>query len=262
MHRTLLISLTAATQLAASPIPDFPFTAVRGSAAEEVAPDEATIRFTVLCHDASSEVAVATVNKVLTKLVDGIVELGVGKDDLVAADLSKEAVRQKGEDYKRLKIIGYDASREVRVTISEIARYTAVVRLVMATDHVTRVSSDFDTTKRDELEATLMAKACADAKRKAKLLCEGVGTELGDVFAVSDQNLTTLSDQFGFGYYGSVSAGSALLPPIGSGDEVPVFVPTTIEVRTSVHVLYRLGSAAVPGRGGEKPATDSETPTR
>lgn len=246
MKRSLTLILLVAAQLAASPVPDFPFTVVHGSATEEVAPDEATIHFRVLCHDPSSEAAVATVNEVLGKLVDGIVKLGVGKDAIVADDLSKEAVREKGDDYQRLKILGYDVSRDVEVTVAEIARYTAVVRLIMATDNTTRVSSEFDISKRDELEATLMMKACADAKAKAELLCKGVGTELGDVFAISDESFSSLYGQFGFGYSGGVLASAGILPAIGDEDEVPVFVPAKIEVSASVNVLYRLGASPRP----------------
>lgn len=258
MHRSLIIMLIAATQLVASPIPDFPFTAVTGSATDKVAPDEATIKFTVLCHDPSSEVAVATVNKVLTKAIEGIVALGIKKQDLVADDLSKEAIREKGDDYKQLKILGYDVSRDVKVTVSEIHRYTAVVRFIMATDNVTSVSTEFDTSKRDEIESSLMASACADAKKKAELLCKGVGTNLGNVFAVSDQNFTTLSDRFGFGYSGAEAGG--ILPNLGDGNEVPVFVPAKIEIQASVNVLYRLGSTTHREQGeGGQPANQPES---
>jgi uncharacterized protein YggE len=240
MQKSLIALLLVAAQLAASPLPDFPFIAVYGSATKEVSPDKATIKFTVLCHDPSSEVAVATVNKVLTAVVDGIVGLGVSKDALVADALSKQAVREKGDDYKHLKILGYDVSREVKVTISEIERYTAVIRLIMATDNITAVSSEFDTSTRDEIEAGLMATACADAKQKAGLLSKGVGLALGDVFAVSDEAFTALPNRFGFGYSGSVLVGGGVLP--GLGEEVPVFVPSKIKVQASVNVLYRLGS--------------------
>jgi len=116
----------------------------------------------------------------------------------------------------------------------------------MATDQVTRVSSEFDTSKRDELHSALMTSACEDAKKKAKSLCEGVGSQLGDVFAVSGQDFTNLSSRFDFGYSGSHFSGAeGLLPSIrGGAAEVPVFVPTNIEIRASVNVLYRLGSAS------------------
>ena len=244
MYRSLSLLTFVASKLVASPIPDFPFTAVNGSATKEVLPDKATIKFTVLCHDPSSGVAVSTVNQVLTKAVDGIVGLGIRKEDLVADDLSKKAVREKGDDYKRLKIFGYDVSRDVKVTVAEIDRYTAVVRLIMATDNVTRVSTEFDTSKKDEVEATLMSSACADAKKKVELLRKGIGTELGEVFTVSNQDFAGLSSQFGFGYSGDggVSYGASPLPPLGVENEIPVFVPTKIDVRASVNVLYRLGS--------------------
>jgi uncharacterized protein YggE len=109
-------------------------------------------------------------------------------------------VREKGEDFKQLKILGYDASREVKVTLSTIEHYTAAVRLILATNGVTKLDSMFDSSSRDKIEGELLASACMDAKRKANLMCTGVGTTLGDVFAISDQNFSTLSDFIGFGH--------------------------------------------------------------
>jgi len=86
-YRLLIVLLAFTTQLVASPLPDFPFTSVYGSATQKVAPDQATIKFTVLSHDKSSEAAVSSVNGVLTKLVTDLIKLGIKKENLVADDL-------------------------------------------------------------------------------------------------------------------------------------------------------------------------------
>lgn len=237
----LMLGLGGMLHVAASPVPDFPFITVRGSAEVEVPPDEATISFSVLVHGAESGAAADAVNDTLKKLVEGITGLGVDKGAVTADDLEREAVRQKDENRTELKIVGYDVSRDVKVKISEIAHYNGVVSLIMKAENVTGVTSYFDTRRRDEIEAELMGKACADAKRKALLMSKGVGTELGEVFAISDLDFDGLATGFGFGSY---LADGLLggLPP-GSGD-VPVFVPAKIEIDLSVQVLYRLGAAA------------------
>jgi uncharacterized protein len=241
MRTSLFALLLIVVQAAASPVPDFPFIAVSGSASKEVPPDKATIEFTVLCHDPDSEVAVASINKSLKTLVEGIVGLGISKDEVVADDLSKLAVREKTEGYKELKILGYDATREVMVKVSKIEHYTPVIRLIMANNSVTKISSQFDSSSREKIEADLVVSACVDAKRKANLMSNGVGATLGDVFAVSDEEFLRLSDHFGFGYSGS---GGDVLPALDSGrdEEAPVFFPSKIKVYASVNVLFRLGS--------------------
>jgi uncharacterized protein YggE len=240
MHRSLIFSFLVANTLVASPIPDFPFTAVDGSARKEVSPDKATITFTVLCYDTNSEAAVTTVNKVLTEVVEGILGLGISKETLMAADLSKEAIREKGENDKLLKILGYNVSREVKIMLSEIKNYTAVARLIMVTDNTTRFSAEFDVSDRDEIEATLIAAACADAKKKAELLSKGVGANIGDAFAVSNQEFAGLPGRFGFGQSTFLCGIDSVLPSLGDGSEILLFVPAKIELQASVHVLYHL----------------------
>ena len=242
MRTSLLALLIMTVQATASPVPDFPFIAVSGQASKEVPPDKATINFTVLCHDADSEVAVASINKTLKGLVEGIVGLGISKNAITADNFFKWAVREKGENFTQLKILGYDASREVKVTLSTVELYTSVVRLILATNGVTKIDSKFDSSSRDKIEAELLASACMDAKRKANLMCTGVGTTLGDVFAISDRNFTTLSDFIGFGHGLSDSDPFGAAPLPGLGEEVPFFVPAKFEIQASVNVLYRLGS--------------------
>ena len=234
--RKTIIGLTCllATNLAASPIPDFPFIAVSGHASRGVAPDKATIYFTVLVHANDSDEAVNGVNETLKTLVSGLIELGVIDKDVIAHDLNKSAVREKSVEHNQLRILGYDVSREVKVVVRDLKRYSAVIRRIMITNNVTSVSSDFDTTNREQIEADLMTKACVDARRRADLMAKGVGTRVSSVFAVSDRELYRINEQFGFGYSGTLRGGA---PP---GEDVPIFVPSTIDLASDVNVLYRL----------------------
>jgi uncharacterized protein YggE len=232
----LLLALIA-IPTAASPIPDFPFIAVSGDASTDVPPDTAVVTFTVIVHGTDSEAATKQVNEALKQVTDGILAMGVPKGALTAADLTKKAVRERGDDYQRLKILGYDVSRDVKIEIGDLERYTAAIRLIMKTGNITSVSSEFDIARRNEVEAELVGQACADAKRKALLLSKGVGAELGAAFAVSDGDFSDLDGRFGFGYSGG-----------GGGefgeedDEAPIFVPAKIDVHAYVQVLYRLGT--------------------
>jgi uncharacterized protein YggE len=238
----LVLGLGGMLQVAASPVPDFPFVTVSGRAEVEVAPDKATVTFTMLVHDVDPEAASGALNERLKTLVEGIIGLGVDKGAVVADDLNKNSVRERDENRNELKILGYDVSRGVQVTIEDIANYNKVISLIMKTKNVTSVSSKFDTRKRDELEAELVGKACADAKRKALLMCKGTGAELGDVFAISDRGFESIAGNFGF-EFGMVSAGGGeLLGP--APEDAPVFIPAKIEIEGWVEVLYRLGAAA------------------
>ena len=176
----------AVATVKASPIPDFPFVAVSGVASTKIKPDKAAITFSVMVYDASSATATNSVNETLQKVTAKIIKLGFPKESITADDLSKSAVRKKGENYNQLEILGYSVSRSVNVKINDINKYTDAIQLIMKIDNITSVRSSFDTTKRNEIEAELVSTACADAKRKATLMTEGIGAKLGDVFAISN----------------------------------------------------------------------------
>jgi uncharacterized protein YggE len=255
MKRLIQLLLALVTiSAAASPIPEFPFIAVQGKASSEVPPDNATITFTVLVHGTDSDSATKQVNDTLKQVTDAILAMAVPKGALTAADLGKRAVRERGNNYQDLKILGYDVSRDVKVKIEDLGRYTSVIQLIMKTDNITSVSSTFDTVKRNDVEAELVGKACADAKRKALQMSKGVGARLGSVFAVSDRDFTSLDERFGFGYPAST---------LGSGsvdDDVPIFVPAKIDIHAYVEVLYRLTQEQDSEQdGGGQPATRPES---
>jgi uncharacterized protein YggE len=234
---SFLVALCVAPlPLSASPVPDFPFIAVSGHADRRVAPTKATVSFKVLAHAAESAEASKTVSDTLKLLVKDLAEFGIGEKQISAHDLEKDVVRERNEEHQQLKILGYDVSRGVELTLPDLKKYPEIVRKLMATNHVTRVSSDFDTDDREALKAEMIAEACAKARKKADLLAKGVGVTIKSVFAVTDRSLNGLDGV----YFGS-TGGHSVLPGFGGGDEdVPIFAPATIEVSTYVEVLYKL----------------------
>ncbi|GHC68096.1 SIMPL domain-containing protein [Roseibacillus persicicus] len=241
MKRALILCVALfRLPLLASPIPDFPFVNVTGASDIEVAPDTATITFTVLEYNEDPGEATATVNSSLRAITDEVITLGVEASGLTADDFEKRAIRIQTENNQPLEIKGYEVSREVRIKIEKIENYTAVVQVIMKKENVGSISSYFDTTRREEIELELVGKSCAEAKKKALVLSKGVGVDLGGVFAVSDTDFSSFGGEFGFGYGG----GGMLLGGAGRSD-APVFVPATIKLYASVSVLYRLGSEGV-----------------
>lgn len=229
---TCLIALLGISS--ASPVPDFPFITADGQAEREVPPTNATVFFTVLAFAKSSEEATATVQAALGKVIAALKAEGVGENLIRAHDLDKSAVRKRDNDSNNYsEILGYEVSRRVELKLPDLTNYPKIVRTLMAADHVTSVSSNFDTNKRDEVEAELTGEACAKARKKADLLAKGAGATIAGVHAVSEKGFSDIESDFGFRYAGVLRSG----PDVA---EIPLFVPTTIELRASVSVLYKL----------------------
>lgn len=239
---SFLIYCFANIDVSAAGLPDFPFVPVSGTASREVAPDEATIRFEVFHYADKSEDAVRIVQQTLKKLTDELIALGVSKKDFTADDLEKSLVRQRGEQYQALKVLGYDISRSVRLELKNIGKFSEVIQKVMIADYVKSVRSHFGLSTEGELENELILEACEKAKSKGELLAKGVGGTLGDVYAVSSSDFEILPVHFGLGRpvsFGENIESSAIVSGSAEGRSVPVFAPKTIEFRASVEILYR-----------------------
>ncbi|MGL4399799.1 MAG: SIMPL domain-containing protein [Luteolibacter sp.] len=234
---TLLALLVVNYVSSASPIPDFPFIAADGSASREVAPTNASIHFTVLAFSKSSEEATNTVQTALGNVVTALKAEGVGEKMIRSHDIDKSAVRSRDNNAnKALEILGYEVSRKVELKLPDLANYPKIIRVLMTADHIANMSSNFDTSTREDVEAELTGEACIKARKKADLLAKGAGVTIDRVYAVSNNSLEAIGQQFdlrnsggGVDYFSSNDA-----------PEILLFVPSTIELSASVNILYKL----------------------
>jgi uncharacterized protein YggE len=105
----------------------------------------------------------------------------------------------------------------------------------MTADHIANMSSNFDTSTREDVEAELTGEACLKARKKADLLEKGAGVTIDRVYAVSNNSLEAVRLQFSSRY--------SDLPSLYGANETPeilLFVPSTIELSASVNILYKL----------------------
>ncbi len=113
-----LVVFTIATGAFASPIPDFPFVFARGKATIEVEPDTATMLFRIVSFRENSSNAVAEVRSRSVDVINFLGKQGFGKGTLVSYEIDKSVVRER-ENYVELKILGYEATRRLKLTIDE-----------------------------------------------------------------------------------------------------------------------------------------------
>jgi uncharacterized protein len=231
------LSILASGLAPASPVPDFPFILAEGSAEREVPPTDAEVTFKMLAFAKTSEESTSTVQAALAKVIAGLKEQGVGEDLITANELEKSAARGRNEEsHRAAEIVGYEVSREVQLRLPDLKNYPAIVRVLMAADHISRVKSTFDTAQREEVESELVGEACAKARKKADLMAKGAGVTIKSVHAVSSDGFENMR----------LSGHSSLgLPDLsyGAADDsadIPLFVPTAIGLSSSVSILYRL----------------------
>jgi len=233
---TILILLAIACL--ASPVPEFPFVYVTGSATVKVPPNTATIEFRIKATDPSSTNALAVVAERSAEVLDFLAANKITPKDIIAYEVDKSTMRE-GERFSNGKIIGYEISRLISVTMHDVSRYDDIARHLLAMENVFFVDTGFGHTDRERLEAELTTKACADASANAERMAKGFGVELGSLYAISEtkDGFTALWSVFGVAReYVSHHFESGPSPR----ETKLLFVPSSITLRKGVHALFRM----------------------
>ena len=231
----LILALPLSSQ--ASPLPDFPFVTVTGTAEMEVAPDSARITLVIRANAETADAATSAVYQQGRSLLNYLASKGVDLADIEAAQINKEATYQ---DYSSRIITGYAATQPVVVQLRSLEHYVIVMDHLFRQPAIFSIQGQFETSQKQQLEQELMAKAGADARQRAERLARAQGAEIHSVFAINEGHRSwgNLGSDFGFGagsgVYGVMRTASA------DRAESNLVLPKHIRIQQSVQVLYRL----------------------
>jgi len=240
MKKVLVIALLVVGSALAqgSSIPDFPFVFAMGQAEKDVQPDTAKMTFQIKAVHETSSNAVAKVTARSIEVINFLGKQGFGKGSLVTYELSKNEVRERKED-QELKILGYEATRRFELTFDDLAKYDLVARTLFKTDDVSDISTTFGRKDKKDIEASLLAEACADAKRSATAMAAGFDKTIGAVHCISKQGFGNIGVIFGLG--ADAFDGSGIMAcKAGPDEDAFLFIPATIKFQNQVSVLFKL----------------------
>jgi len=230
-----LISVSIWTALAyGSPLPDFPFIFAEGEAETNVAPDKATISFTIKSFDNNSSNAVSIVLERSSEVIKFLEEKGITSEFIVSYELDKEDVRRT-ENYQELDIVGYEVTRRFEITVNDLSQYSTIGKALFETDNVVNIDPTFERHDQKEIEKQLLATACSNAKQNAESMARGFGKELGDIYCISKRDFGSLYAEFGFDDSSPVMYGSSV-----GLDKFNLLIPSTISFHSRVKTLFKL----------------------
>lgn len=221
----------------ASPVPDFPFITVTGSAQLEVEPDTAQLRLVIRATESTAEQATTAVYRQGNALLDFLKSKDVELDAIEAAQINKEATYQ---DYSSRTITGYSATQPVTVQLKSIEHFVDIMDYLFKQPNIFSIQSQFGSSKQADYETELMAKAGADARKRAEQLSAAQGVALHSVFAISEgsRNWGSLAGDFGFG--GGAVYGPQMRASADGMESSSLVMPKSIQLQQSVNVIYRL----------------------
>jgi uncharacterized protein YggE len=175
----LLFAFPASAQMS----PQVPTLSANGEGTAYVVPDIAIVSIGVTTRGATAAAALASNSADLAKVIDTIKGEGVAERDIGTSGLSIYPVYEQpqpmdGVEPPPAKIVGYQVTNEVRVTIRDIAASGGILDKVVTAGANQVNGITFDNADRKTPADAALADAIRDATRQAEIMAEAAGVRL------------------------------------------------------------------------------------
>jgi len=153
--------------------------AVEGTAETFAKPDTASVSFSVTQKAQTTDVAMDSVNKRMSELVNQLKTIGVDQKDIKTTNYGVNP-EYSYNDGKQI-FEGYRVTQSIMVVIRDLDNTSKALATVnnASVDNVSQLSFYVDDT--DTINEQLRSDAINDAKKQAKKIAKDLGVSLGDV---------------------------------------------------------------------------------
>jgi uncharacterized protein len=227
-----------------------PSLVVAGRGEARAAPDEATVRLGVLAQAPTAGAAQQQANQAVTALLRAVRGLGVRQEQIRTSELSLSPVfapvrPQAGaaaEEPQGPRIVGYQASNTVTVTLDKLDQVGAVVDAGLGAGANRLEGVAFGLRHDEAARQAALRDAAAQARGKAAALAAAMRVRLVEVLEVREEG--TAAPQPRFEAMRMSAAGVGAATPVASGQ---------VDVSAAVTVRYRIAPCPAQGGCGETP---------
>lgn len=206
---------------------------VTGSATVVIQPDFATVSLGVTTQAETVGDAQGTNAHQMNAVMAALKEAGISEDDLKTsyfnvspaygdASVSYDAVSFPGGG----KPMGYRVENNIQVTVRELPRVGEILDIAMKAGANQSYGLSFESTKRAEAYDKALQEAVKEARRKAELMAQATGGQLGALVELQEQG-----GGYGGMYTKAMSLDSVGGTPVASG---------TLSVEATVVAVYQL----------------------
>ena len=200
---------------------------VVGTAKVSVVPDMATFSFSINERGKILSNLKASVDNKSAKLVSLCKKLGIDSKHITSSEVS---IRPQ-YNYQTKSFIGYEVSRDIKVILDKLNKYSELVNGAINTGITTVRSVNLDIKDRVSLENMALGSAIGAAKIKAEIIANNTGTKLGKVISVKEGSVPFEASNYQF-------RGFAESAPVAM--KQGAFEPGEITITTNVIIKYKI----------------------
>jgi len=245
----------AAGSAAASPVPDYPFVHVVGSAYTAVLPDIAVLDFEIVALDADPAAARAVLEARVAEIRALMQQLSLDPEDAVVREV-RQTVR-KGEQAPgggAPHELRYELRCDVKINVRNVSSWPALAGGLFGKPNLDGFASTFDLSTMQQTNDELVTNAILDARRRAEVIAAASGRRLGAVTAATPEAIKNLSTAMGLQRDDFRMERRSGAPDRGDVDREQLMTITAIRLNQPVDVIFRLENlAAARPRVPKKP---------
>lgn len=210
---------------------------VTGEGQSRIAPDMATVQLGVTTQADTASAAMEENSAQQRAVIDALTGAGIDEAQIQTAGLNLNPLMQYGEN-QAPTVTGYQATNTVQVRVTDMTRLGEVLDAIVGAG--ANEINGITFTREDGTEALDDARrdAVTDARRKAELLAEAAGVELGPILTLRDIQT------------GQGGPRPMMRMEAAMADSTPV-QPGQVEMTAQVEIDYALAgdAACAPMRG-------------
>ena len=236
----VLVLLLATGGAGASPVPDYPFVHVTGSAFQAVVPDIGSLDFEVVARDADPAAARAVLETRVGEVRALMQQFGMDPEDAVVREV-RQGISKDGRAAGDAPL--YELRCDVHVNVRNLANWAQLAGGLLGKPNLDGFASSFDRSDMEKINDELMTQAIQDARRKADVMAAGFGRRVGGVMAATPDALKNLGTAMSLERDDFRRPRSLDTARPQDADREQLLAVPALKLRQPVDVIFRLENA-------------------
>jgi hypothetical protein len=194
-----------------------------GLAIVRSAPDEALVTLGVHTDADTAQAAMDRNAELMRDVIVALLDAGLSEDQLATATLNLWP--RWGDDGQ--EVVGFTAENQITVTIRDLDRVGSLIDRAVAAGANLTSGITFRVSEQSAAGDAALREAIAEARRKAEVLVQAGGAELGEVVTIAELSSGAVPPPVVYAEAAADAAATQVLPP-------------TLETQVSVSVTWSL----------------------
>ncbi len=235
----LALSLIVSLPILANPVPEFPFVIVTEKLEQEVKPDLAKVRFSLLAYDKSSSKAMEQLTKFSAQMLEILKSNEIPISNIESTQIDKSTKRARKDGAYNLEVLGYEVQQGFNLRVTDLTKYPGLMNQLIRLDGVQNINAFFETTQEEACKEKMMVDLSIKARKKADILAKAQSRTVKSVYGITtEENFGQAYATFSLEY--SPQAYALAMKAESYGMDLVMAVPEAIKVGQRITAIYEL----------------------